>query len=51
MVTVPIYNLINYAQGFDFCHIVTNTCRFDDSYSNKFEMTSHHALDLYFPQD
>ena len=57
---VPFYIPTNYAQGFQFFHVFTNTCYFvfkivcgffDDGHSDWCEMISHCSFDLHFSND
>ena len=49
----PFYNLTNRAQGFQFLHIIINTCYlgffFNSSHPNGCEKILHCSFDLYFP--
>ena len=52
-VAAPIYVPTNSVQGFPFLHIVANICylcSFDDSHSDRCEVTYHCGFDLHFPE-
>ena len=56
------YITISYARGFDFSHVLENTCYFvvlhmcmcvcfNESYSKRYEMVTHCGFDMHFSDD